>query len=106
MDKSTPFEKAENRHLPGSPSSSLALAPPAEVTLVHLDLARQKGCLLGKLLSNQLAQLMEIEDRRIAIHARQFSGRTGWNACHEQTQKLQLNTWKEPTFPPCLIHLT
>jgi len=75
MDKAAPFEEPKDRHLPGSPSSSLALASPAEINFIRLDLARQKGCLRGKLLGDQLAQFMEIEDRSITIHTRQISRR-------------------------------
>lgn len=106
MDKSAPFEKAEDGHLPSRPSSSLALAPPADIALVHLDLARQKGRRLGELPSDQLAQLMELEDRGVAIHAHQFGGGPGRDASHEQPRKIRLNTWQEPTFPCCLIHPT
>jgi catechol 2,3-dioxygenase len=49
---------------------------------------------------------MEIQDRRVAVHTRQLGRCSGWNTRNKQPQKLQLNTWKEPTFPSCLIHLT
>lgn len=62
--------KIEDRHFPGGPSTPLAFARTTEIALVNLDFAIKKRRFLGQLVSNYLAQLVEKQDRRVAVHTR------------------------------------
>jgi hypothetical protein len=65
------FQPSEHRHLSGSTSASLALSAAAEIALVDFNLpANQPGFASRQFLEDRLAQLVEKEDRRIAIYPR------------------------------------
>jgi hypothetical protein len=76
MPLAATLEKPEDRHLPCSRSSLLAVAAAAEMTPIRLDLAIEKGCLLGQPRSDNLAQLWGKKDRSVAVQAGQLCRRT------------------------------
>jgi len=50
---------------------------------IHLNLTRKKWCFGSHLLGDDLAQFMEIKDRRIAVDANQFGSRSRSNTCRK-----------------------
>jgi hypothetical protein len=74
------LEQFEHRHLPGSPSATLALACTAKTALVHLNFTIKERCFFGQPARDHFAQLVEKQDRRVAIHTRQL-GRSPATNC-------------------------
>ena len=66
----------------------------------------RERCFLGDVLDNDLAKLMEKQDRRVAIDAHQLRSSSHWNARHKLDYQSFLITWKQPASTPELIHLT
>jgi hypothetical protein len=74
IDLAAAFSQAKYRNLACGTASTLALAMPAEVALVNLDLAEQGGYIFT-LLGDDLAQTVEVQHCRALVHADQRSRR-------------------------------
>lgn len=65
-----PRLRTEDWYFPGSPSSTLPLAPATVVALVDFNFSIEEGGIFGLTVGDNLAELMVIEDRGVAVHAR------------------------------------
>ena len=106
VDFAAPLEEPEDGDLPGRTTAPLALADAAEITLVNLDLAGQVRRLRRQIVGEQLAQLMEKQDRRVAVDAADLGRRTGRGSRNEMPNQLRLNTGRKSASPSLLNHLT
>ena len=84
IDPPSALQQAENRDFPRRATTALALAPPAEIGLVHLDLTTDNviGLLLQPI-ANNLTQTMKVISRRLPIDANQRRRATRRRARHK-----------------------
>lgn len=89
IDLATAFEQAKHRNLAAGTASALALARPAEVALVDLDLAEEGRCVFT-LPGDDLAQPMEVQRCCALVHADQRGRRSGRGAGHKMLYQASL----------------
>lgn len=107
MNLAAPFQEPENRNLARSATSPLALPASTEIALVSLNFAAHEAWLrCRQFRENDLPELVEEQDRGVAVHAGQLGCRTGCCARAEILQKLGLNAYRKPAPAPELNHLT
>ena len=80
VNPSTPLEKAKDRHLARRSSAPLAFADATETALIDRDFTGRKRRVLGQFGGDDLAQLVETEDRGVAVDPHQFGRRARRNA--------------------------
>ena len=106
MDAPAALQQAVDRHLAGSAPAALAFSGAAEIALIDFPFAIEEEGFVGKPVRDQLAQLLGMENRGVAIDAAQLRRRARRNASDEMPDQLQLNTCPQPAPPPDRIHLT
>ena len=100
MDFASTLQKPEHRHLAGSTSASLSLAPPTEIALVNLDFAgEQLGRLGRELRGNQFPQLVVEQGGRVPVHTDQLRGGSSRCASHKMPNKGLLANNREAAPP-------
>ncbi len=91
IDLASALQQAENRDFPRRASTALALAPAAEIRLVHLDLTTDDPVRFELLvIANDLTQTMEVISRRLAVHTNQRRRATRRRARHKMLNQTGL----------------
>jgi len=98
VDLSSALQQSENRNFSCCSTASFALSDPAEIALIHLDLASQGKGLLH-LLGNDLPQACIESGRSVSIHAHELGGGTSRRPGHEVLNKSCPLMNAEPALP-------
>lgn len=102
INPSAPLEQAEDRHLPGCSTTSLAFASSSEIAFVGLYFAAQLEA--RKLAGYELSQTQKETRGGVAVHSADLRGGPSSGSRHEKLDQLALLSRTQTTTP--FIHNT